>query len=123
MLIDMLQLTPATATTETAATSATPPTATATTSGDSGGCTPTLPPVEFLDAESLEALYDQLSQLLLLLFVYLSQSLFSSVVLVARFCCFRPFRVVFIADDLFADVFSFFFYTFLRVLSILLNFG
>lgn len=59
MLIDMLQLTPATATTETAATSATPPTATATTSGDSGGCTPTLPPVEFLDAESLEALYDQ----------------------------------------------------------------
>jgi len=64
MLLDMLQLTPTTATTETAATSATPPTATATTSGDSGGCTPTeyaarFRPVEFLDAESLEELYDQ----------------------------------------------------------------
>lgn len=58
LLIDMLQLNPTP--TETPAVSVAPvvPAAPAAT-GDSGTCTPTLPPVLSLDAESLEALYEQ----------------------------------------------------------------
>ncbi|KAL7734937.1 hypothetical protein ACLKA6_011206 [Drosophila palustris] len=55
-LQEMLQLTtPAT----TPATATSTATSTTTTAGDSDACTPTLPPVEYLDAESLEALYEQ----------------------------------------------------------------
>lgn len=59
LLIDMLQLSPTT-TTESPATSVAPavPAILAAT-GDSGACTPTLPPVLSLDAESLEALFKQ----------------------------------------------------------------
>lgn len=58
LLIDMLQLNPTT--TEPPAVSVAPavPSALGAT-GDSGTCTPTLPPVLSLDAESLEALYEQ----------------------------------------------------------------
>ncbi|KAH8411191.1 hypothetical protein KR222_010053, partial [Zaprionus bogoriensis] len=66
LLIDMLQLSPAT--TEAPAAPASPPAAVvgvaaaaaaATIASDSDACTPTLPPVQFFDADSLEALYEQ----------------------------------------------------------------
>lgn len=59
LLIDMLQLSPTTATETPAASVAPAVPATLAATGDSGACTPTLPPVLSLDAESLEALYKQ----------------------------------------------------------------